>query len=82
MRVAERGLHVWCEKPLAHSLRDAERIVAAIRAAVVVGTVNYELRMKETRRRLVERARAVVGKPRMVAGERRWVPLEPVAATA
>ncbi len=63
---AERGLHVLCEKPLADNLEAARRIVDAIRSAGVVGAVDYELRMKQTRQRLIERAREVVGRPRMV----------------
>lgn len=62
---AERGLHVVCEKPLAENLGEARRIVAAIRSAGVVGLVDYELRMKQTRRRVIERVREVVGRPRM-----------------
>ena len=64
---ARRGLHVLCEKPLADSLAEARQIVAAIRDAGVVGAVGYELRLKETRQRLIERAREVFGRPRMVA---------------
>jgi predicted dehydrogenase len=64
---AERGLHVLCEKPLADNLEGARRIVAAVRSAGVVGLVDYELRMKETRRRVIERAREVVGRPRMAS---------------
>ena len=64
---AERGLHVMCEKPLANDLAEARRIVDAIRAAGVVGAVDYELRLKDVRRRLIERAREVVGRPRMVS---------------
>lgn len=64
---AERGLHVMCEKPLAGNLDEARRIVAAIRSAGVVGMVDYELRMKESRRRVIERAREVVGRPRMAS---------------
>jgi predicted dehydrogenase len=64
---AERGLHVLCEKPLADNLEGARRIVAAIRSAGVIGVVNYGLRMKETRRRVIERAREVVGLPRMAS---------------
>ena len=64
---AERGLHVMCEKPLADNIEDARRIVAAIRSADVVGLVDYELRMKETRRRVIDRAREVVGRPRMAS---------------
>jgi predicted dehydrogenase len=64
---AERGLHVMCEKPMADNLAGARRIVAAIESAGVVGVVDYELRMKQTRRRVIERAREVVGRPRMVS---------------
>jgi predicted dehydrogenase len=64
---AQRGLHVLCEKPLAGSLAEARRIDHAVRSAGVVGAVGYEVRMKETRRRLIERAREVVGRPRMVS---------------
>ena len=64
---AERGLHVLCEKPLADNLQGARRIVAAVQSAGVVGMVGYGLRMKQTRRRLIERAREVVGRPRMAS---------------
>ncbi len=64
---AERGLHVLCEKPLADNLEDARRIVSAIRSAGVVGVVDWELRMKESRQRVIERAREVVGNPRMAS---------------
>jgi len=64
---AERGLHVLCEKPLADNLEEAKRIAAAVRSAGVVGAVDWELRMKETRRRLVERAGEVVGNLRMAS---------------
>ncbi|MBW3643800.1 MAG: Gfo/Idh/MocA family oxidoreductase [Actinobacteria bacterium] len=62
---AERGLHVLCEKPVADNLHEARRVVAAVQAAGVVGMVDFEVRMKQTRRRLIERAREVVGRPRM-----------------
>ncbi len=64
---AERGLHVLCEKPLGDSLADARQIAAAIRSAGVVGSVGYELRLKETRQHLMERAHQVLGRPRMVS---------------
>jgi predicted dehydrogenase len=64
---AERGLHVLCEKPLADNLKGARRIVAATQSAGVVGLVDYGLRMKQTRRRVIERAREVVGRPRMAS---------------
>ena len=64
---AERGLHVMCEKPLADNLEGARRIAEAIRSAGVIGVVDYELRMTETRRRVIEHAREVVGRPRMAS---------------
>ena len=64
---ARRGLHVLCEKPLAANLAEAHQIVDAVREAGVVGAVGYELRLKETRRRVVELAREVLGRPRMVS---------------
>jgi predicted dehydrogenase len=64
---AERGLHVMCEKPLGDNLEDAQRIVAAIRSAGVVGAVDYGRRMQESRQRLLDCAREVVGRPRMVS---------------
>ncbi len=64
---AERGLHVMCEKPLGDNLEDALRIVAAVRAAGVVGAVDYGRRMQESRQSVLERAREVVGKPRLAS---------------
>jgi predicted dehydrogenase len=64
---AERGLHVLCEKPLADSLEDARKIVAAIERAGVIGVVNYSRSYQAARRRLLELVREVVGRPRMVA---------------
>ncbi len=66
VEAARRGLHVLCEKPLADNLAEARRIAEAIKEAGVVGTVGYELRLKETRRRVIEHAREVLGRPRMV----------------
>ncbi|MEX2586539.1 MAG: Gfo/Idh/MocA family oxidoreductase [Actinomycetota bacterium] len=65
--VAERGLHLLCEKPLAENLASAHTIAEAVDAAGVVGAVGYSLRMKQTRARLAEVARQVVGRPRMVS---------------
>ncbi len=64
---ARRGLHVLCEKPLGANMAEAREIASAIRAAGVVGAVGYELRLKETRQRLIDRAREVFGRPRMVS---------------
>ncbi|GFG55219.1 oxidoreductase [Mycolicibacterium agri] len=64
---AERGLHVLCEKPLGDNLMGAQRLVAAVGSAGVVGMVDFGVRMKQTRQRLIERVRDVVGRPRMVS---------------
>ena len=64
---ARRGLHVLCEKPLAHDLPAAREVVAAIDAAGVVGAVNYGRRFQEARQAVLDRAREVVGKPRMAS---------------
>ena len=67
VEAARRGLHVLCEKPLADNLAEARQIARAIGEAGVVGAVGYELRFKETRRRVIEHAREVFGRPRMVS---------------
>ena len=66
---ARRGLHVFCEKPIASDLTQARAVVAAIEAAGVAGAVNYGRRFQQTRERLLERVREVAGRPRMVAIE-------------
>ena len=43
--VADRGLHLLCEKPLAENLDNARQIAGAVRSAGVVGAVVYSLRM-------------------------------------
>ena len=64
---AERGLHVMCEKPIGDNMEEAQRIVAAIRSAGVVGAVDYGRRMQESRTRVIECTREVVGSPRMAS---------------
>ncbi|MEX2551843.1 MAG: Gfo/Idh/MocA family oxidoreductase [Actinomycetota bacterium] len=63
--VVERGLHLLCEKPLADNLQAARRVAEAVASAGVVAVVDYSLRMKQTRRRVIERAKEVAGNPRM-----------------
>jgi len=65
--VVGRGLHLMCEKPLADDLRQAQEIARAVRAAGVVGAVDYGRRFEETRRRLLERGREVLGTPRLAS---------------
>ncbi len=42
--VAEAGLHVFCEKPIALTLEDADRMIEAVESAGVVNVVNYSMR--------------------------------------
>jgi len=42
--VARRGLHVLCEKPLAASLGEARRMLAAVKKAGVIHMVNFSYR--------------------------------------
>lgn len=49
---ARAGCHVFCEKPVALSLADADRAIAAAEKAGVVNQVNYSLRYIEAYRTL------------------------------
>jgi predicted dehydrogenase len=41
---AEAGLHVFCEKPIALTVEDADRMIEAVEFAGVVNVVNYSMR--------------------------------------
>src|SRR5512136_2355864 len=41
---ARAGRHVFCEKPIALNLPDADRMIAAVESAGVVNVVNYSMR--------------------------------------
>src|ERR1700678_3566082 len=58
----EAGAHVFCEKPLADTLKAAESVVAAARAANKVLLVGYILRVHPSWTRFVEIGRTL-GKP-------------------
>jgi predicted dehydrogenase len=55
---AAAGCHVLCEKPVALTLADADRAIAAAEGAGIVTQVNYSLRYIEAYRRLREWAKA------------------------
>ncbi len=58
LEVAAAGRHVFCEKPLALTRADAERSVAACRAAGVVLGIGHERRFEPAIRRLRDILRA------------------------
>jgi predicted dehydrogenase len=41
---AKAGRHIFCEKPIALNLPDADRMIAAVESAGVVNVVNYSMR--------------------------------------
>ncbi|HEY8726416.1 MAG TPA: Gfo/Idh/MocA family oxidoreductase, partial [Gaiellaceae bacterium] len=46
LRAIERGAHVYCEKPFANNVEEAERVIAAAEAAGLRVAVNHEFREK------------------------------------
>jgi myo-inositol 2-dehydrogenase/D-chiro-inositol 1-dehydrogenase len=52
IRAAQAGCHIFCEKPIALSLDDADRAIVAAETACVVNQVNYSLRYIEAYRTL------------------------------
>jgi 1,5-anhydro-D-fructose reductase (1,5-anhydro-D-mannitol-forming) len=64
LAAAKAGKHVLCEKPLAMTLADARRMVAACEAAGVVMGTNHHLRNAATHRAMREAvAKGRIGKP-------------------
>ena len=54
---AEAGCHIFCEKPIALTLSDADRMIGAVGRAGVISTVNYIMRFNPAYlelRRLIE----------------------------
>ncbi len=64
---ARAGKHVLCEKPFARSCAEGESMCEAVRAAGVVGMVDFEFRFQPARAmlaRLIERG--ALGEPRLL----------------
>src|SRR5271165_6946034 len=62
LQALEAGAHVFCEKPLAHSLAAAESVVAAAKGANKALLIGYILRVHPSWTRFVEIGRTL-GKP-------------------
>jgi len=45
---AQAGRHVFCEKPIALNLEDADRMIEAVESAGIVNVVNYSMRYIDT----------------------------------
>lgn len=71
---ARAGKHLFCEKPLATSVADAEAVVAAVRAAGVQAVIGYVMRYTP----LAQRLRRIVAE--QLLGELRRVDLANYAA--
>jgi glucose-fructose oxidoreductase len=57
IRAAEAGVHVLCEKPLAHTVTDCERMIAACRKAGVHLMTAYRLHFEELNLKAVDLVR-------------------------
>jgi predicted dehydrogenase len=65
----ERGLHVFCEKPVATSVEDADRMIAAAEKAGTVFFVGQQMRFDPVYRKLIELVEAgEIGAVRFVSG--------------
>jgi predicted dehydrogenase len=58
VNAAGRGLAVFCEKPIALSLSDADRMIDAVERAGVVNAVNYSMRYIDAYQKIREMVRA------------------------
>lgn len=65
---AERGCHIYCEKPFAADAREAEEMVAAAEEAGIVNFLGYQMRMRPERRILREAVeRGLLGTPHLAS---------------
>jgi predicted dehydrogenase len=68
IRAAQAGVHVLCEKPIATSSRDAERMIAACREHRVKLMVAYRLHFEAATLDAIERVRrGEIGRPRFIS---------------
>ena len=76
MQAIRRGKHVYCEKPLTHSIDEARQLSEAARAAGVATQMGNQLHALETVRRQVELIKSgVIGQVRRVhawCGDTGW----------
>jgi len=81
IRAAEAGKHILCEKPLAMTAAEAERVVEAARRHDVFLMEAFMYRVHPLTHRLVSLLRdGVVGEPRLVqAAFGYWKPFDPAA---
>lgn len=64
VQAAEKGKHVMCEKPIATTLEDADRMIAAARAAGTKLSICYVLRFEKRVEKVRSLVRAgVIGEP-------------------
>jgi predicted dehydrogenase len=47
VKAARAGCHIFCEKPIALNLEDADRMISAVEQAGLVSVVNYGMRFNE-----------------------------------
>ena len=81
----ERGLHVYCEKPLTHTVAEARRVATAARKAGVATQMGIQIHAEENYARVVELVRAgTIGAVREVfvwCGKGWWAPALPALPT-